>query len=1575
MSVGPATGQPPLLRGMSPTEGPKPPFWACGDTTRSRCPLTTQLPWSYGNMQTPPLCDVQINLAAKMQTQTQRGAESSTAQQGGVIINPKLSGVNVGGNVTIIVGNTHGTSPGRTDEAGAVSPKNKENIQRCKDDLKSFLENTTKNLSQGKEEDGSTPLNKIYTELYITKGGSGEVNNEHEVVELECKRSPSEETKILLNDIFQPLSNKEDPPQRILTKGIAGIGKTVAVQKFTHDWATGKANQTIDFIFPISFRELNLITHKRWSLMTLIGNYFKEVKDLSTSDYNSSRVLFIFDGLDESKLPLDFEENETWRDDTETTTLDVLLTNLITGQLLHKASVWITSRPAAATKIPTEFINRVTEVRGFDDEQKEEYFQKTVSDKTMAQKILDHLQSKPLRSLYIMCHIPVFCWISATTLQKLLTEIKQSELPKTVTEMYTHFLITQTKLKVYQEGETNRDVIMKLGKLAFEQLQKDNINFCEKDLKSYDIDQKQAAVYSGLCTQIIRKEYGLHKQEIYSFIHLTVHEFLAALYVLETFLNSRKNLLPGKRSLRERFKRELPIILLHKRAVDLALANNHGKWDLFLRFLLGLSQDKNQELLQKAFGFKERRPQSNQKTITYIHKKIKELSNVNKSINLFQCLNELRDRSLVEQVQKYQNSGDVGNLLPEHWSALAFHLLASGEDLDVFDLKKYYGSDEALGRLLPVLKASKTALLSGCNLTDRCCKYISSALSLKSSSLEELDLSRNKLQDSGVTLLSDGLKSPNCKLQRLRLALCQFTERSCAALGSSLKSNPAHLRVLDLTGNDLRDGGVTKLCEFLAEPRCGLETLSLKSCRLSAGCCRPLTSALRRSSDLKELDLSWNDLMDQGAELLSDWLRKPQCRLKTLRLALCEFTERGCAALGSSLKSNPAHLRVLDLTGNDLRDGDVTELCEFLAEPRCGLETLSLKSCRLSAGCCRPLTSAFSSSSDLKELDLSYNYLKDQGAELLSDWLRKPQCRLKTLRLAHCKFTERGCAALGSSLKSNPAHLRVLDLTGNDLRGSDVTNLCEFLAEPRCGLETLSLKSCRLSAGCCRSLTSALSSSSDLKELDLSYNYLMDQGAGLLSDWLRKPQCRLKTLRLADCRFTERGCAALGSSLKSNPAHLRDLDLTGNDLRDGGVTNLCEFLAEPRCGLETLSLKSCMLSAKRCRSLTSALSSSSDLKELDLSWNYLMDQGVKLLSDWLRKPQCRLETLRLAGCKFTERGCAALGSSLKSNPAHLRVLDLTGNDLTDGDVTNLCEFLAEPRCGLETLSLKSCRLSAGCCRPLTSALSSSSDLKELDLSYNHLMDQGAELLSDWLRKPQCRLKTLRLAGCKFTERGCAALGSSLKSNPAHLRVLDLTGNDLTDGDVTNLCEFLAEPRCGLETLSLKSCWLSAGCCRSLTSALSSSSDLKELDLSWNHLKDQGAELLSDWLRKPQCRLETLRLALCQFTERGCAALGSSLKSNPAHLRVLDLTGNDLRDGDVTNLCEFLAEPRCGLETLRLSHCTESSCEYLASALKSNPSHLRVLELSWSHPGKKGLKLLTDLKQNKSNRLETLTVMK
>uniref|UniRef100_A0A3Q3QG24 NACHT domain-containing protein n=1 Tax=Monopterus albus TaxID=43700 RepID=A0A3Q3QG24_MONAL len=718
---------------------------------------------------------------------------------------------------------------------------------------------------------------------YITLGGSEEVNPEHKVAELEGKRSTSEEKKIDLNDIFKPLPNEETPPQKVLTKGIAGIGKSVAVQKFTHDWAAGAANHTVQFIFPFTFRDLNLITKPRLSLVELISDYFEEMKDLET-DYKNSSVLFIFDGLDESNLPLDFEKNETCRSPTKPTTVDALLTNLIKGELLHKASVWITTRPAAASKIPPRFIHRLTEVRGFNDQQKEQYFQKNIRVEGMSQKVISHLQRRELGSLYIMCHIPVFCCISAAVLQNLLTDTQDNELPKTVTEMYTHFLIIQTKRKHekhYQKGETDKDVIMKMGKLAFEQLKEGNIIFSEKDLQACNTDPKEASVYSGLCTQIIRKEHGLYRQDRYSFIHLSVQEFLAALYVLETLNSSGENLLPRSgdnlpqtRVKRRSERRENPVALLHKRAVDMALDTKHGRWDLFLRFLLGLSQGKNQALLEKIFENKRDRLQSNQETIKYIHNRIRKPSYSETSINLFHCLNELGDQSLVEQVQMYLSSGDVNKILPAHCSALAFLLLVSEENLDVFDLKKFCRSDEALQRLVPVFKAEPD-----------CCECISSVLEVEPSCLEELDLSRNELQDSGIEKLSFLFTWVLCVLYISQCCQnCHISNRSCETLVPILGSESSSLRDLDLSNNDLQDSGMKLLSAGLESPRCGLETLRLSGCMVTEEGCASLASALSSThSHLRRLDLSYNRPGDSGVERLSAGLKAPRCKLNTLR--------------------------------------------------------------------------------------------------------------------------------------------------------------------------------------------------------------------------------------------------------------------------------------------------------------------------------------------------------------------------------------------------------------------------------------------------------------------------------------------------------------------------------------------------------------------------------------------------------------------------------------------------------------------------------------------------------------------
>uniref|UniRef100_A0A8C7HFN2 NACHT domain-containing protein n=1 Tax=Oncorhynchus kisutch TaxID=8019 RepID=A0A8C7HFN2_ONCKI len=532
------------------------------------------------------------------------------------------------------------------------------------------------------------------SKICLPHGGTGEVNNEHELRQIETttRKQARPETAIKCNDIFKPLTGQDKPIRTVLTKGVAGIGKTVSVQKFILDWAEGKANQDVQFVFSFPFRELNLMKEDKHTFIELLNHFSMETKESRISNYDKYKVLFIFDGLDECQLPLDFQKNKICCDVTESTSVDVLLTNLIKGNLLPSALLWITTRPAAANKIPAACVDQVTEVRGFNDPQKEEYFRNRFSDEDMASRIISHIKTS--RSLHIMCHVPVFCWISATVLEHMLKH-KREEMPKNLTEMYTHLVVFHTKQKNEKylgKEETgphwNKESILSLGKLAFQQLVNGNLIFYEEDLKEAGIDVNEASVYSGLCTQLFKEECGLYQDKVYCFVHLSIQEFLAAVYVDKS---------EGT---------------FYKSAVDKALQSETGNLDLFLRFLLGLSLESNQKHLRGLLTKTRSSSQSHEETVKYIKEKIGENPSPERSINLFHCLNELNDHSLVKEIQRYLSSGSLsgGKLSPAQWSALVFVLLTSEKELDVFDLKKYSRSEEGLLRLLPVVKASRAAL-------------------------------------------------------------------------------------------------------------------------------------------------------------------------------------------------------------------------------------------------------------------------------------------------------------------------------------------------------------------------------------------------------------------------------------------------------------------------------------------------------------------------------------------------------------------------------------------------------------------------------------------------------------------------------------------------------------------------------------------------------------------------------------------------------------------------------------------------------------------------------------------------
>ncbi|KAJ8362884.1 hypothetical protein SKAU_G00117150 [Synaphobranchus kaupii] len=818
-----------------------------------------------------------------------------------------------------------------------------ESIKRAQQTLKTDLKRKFEFIFEGlRKQDHPTLLNEIYTELYITEGGSGGVNNEHEVRQIEraSKRQTTQETAILCNDIFKPLPGQENP-RTVLTKGIAGIGKTVSVQKFILDWAEGKANQDVDFIFTLPFRDLNLKKEREFSLMQLLQHYFPQLKEIKSVDGDEVKVVFIFDGLDECRLPLHFQSNKICCDITESSSVDVLLTNLILGNLLPSALLWITSRPAAANQIPPECVHQVTEVRGFNDPQKEEYFKKRIRDQNLASRIISHIKSS--RSLYIMCHIPVFCWISATVLETMLGEVESGDLPKTLTEMYTHFLLIQTNVKNQKYHGTNEtnpkkmsesdtEIILKLGQLAFLQLEKGNLIFYEEDLRESGIDVSEASVYSGVCTEIFKEECGSDREKVYCFVHLSIQEYLAALFVFHSCVNENRNVLRAEEA--KPHSDRVQLSKLQRSAVHKALWSKNGHLDLFLRFLLGLSLHSIQTLLGGLLTQSHKANlivtlESINKTVQYIKEKIREESSAERTINLFHCLSELNDNSLVEEIQNSLRSGKLSDkkLEPDQCSALAFVLLMSEEILDKFDLKTYKTSAAGYQRLVPVVRNCKKAILNSCDLTDKSCDIVASALQLSNSPLRDLELSYNNLGDSGVKLLCVGLMRPNCKLQRLGLNSCDLTDKSCDIVASALQSSNSPLRDLDLSYNNLGDSGVKLLCAALMSPYCKLQRLGLGWCNLTEGCCDVLASVLHfPHSELRDLELRDNELQDSGVRALSAGLEDPHCKLQTLGLSGCRVTHTGCDSLASALCSNPSHLRELDLRYNHPGDSGVRAL-------------------------------------------------------------------------------------------------------------------------------------------------------------------------------------------------------------------------------------------------------------------------------------------------------------------------------------------------------------------------------------------------------------------------------------------------------------------------------------------------------------------------------------------------------------------------------------------------------------------------------------------------------------------------
>ncbi|XP_048029497.1 NACHT, LRR and PYD domains-containing protein 3-like [Megalobrama amblycephala] len=804
---------------------------------------------------------------------------------GGSILAPNMVGNTINGDVTM---NLH-----VPQMSHSISVNTEEILQNVKNKMKSRMLSDSERILEGSAP-RSVSLNKIYTKLFIIDDESDPINREHEIWQIETTHdlNASAQTVINYNEILQPPTDENRKMMTVLTKGIAGIGKTITVQKFVLDWARGEANQDLELVFLLPFRDLNLL-ERETSLFDLLCVFYFEFKEMTAiSDCICDRkVLFILDGLDEYKKDLNFQ-SRLLSDVTEKATVDVLLVNLLRRKLLPSAHLWITSRPVAAGQLPSEIFlcGYKTQIRGFRDEQKEEYFTRQLENPELTQDIICHLKSQ--KSLWILCHIPLFCWISVVVLKDIIArQNKDRNMPSNLTEMYIHYLLIQTGLshKKYQGEELSQEdalkkhdeLIMKLAELAFWQLKEQNVIFREEDLMNYDISVDEAHQYPGVITCVTEGNFVYYRKKLFSFVHLSVQEFFAALFAFYTFLSGNQdsmNLIKAKK----RQKSNLSEFL--KDMINVALQSKNGHLDLFMCFLFGISCDSSRGLLEGLLPpLWASSSDGHKKVTTYIKSlKRKDLSS-ERCISLVRCLVELKDTSFLHEMQDLERSRSKEPLTLFQCTLLAFQFRMSDTKHDKFDLRKYNLTLEGIQRFSPAIMCFRKALLKGCGITEQHCKSLAGYLRSPNSHLTDLDLSHNALGGSALKQLSTVLCDPNCQIQILNLSHNDLQSQDMELIRDVLSGENMNLRELDLSDNPLGDSGVKILSAGLQSTNCHLEVLKLSGCQIKEGVYQLLTSLKANSSCLRELDLQYNDLGNIGQEILDEYL----CSLRISTRGVC----------------------------------------------------------------------------------------------------------------------------------------------------------------------------------------------------------------------------------------------------------------------------------------------------------------------------------------------------------------------------------------------------------------------------------------------------------------------------------------------------------------------------------------------------------------------------------------------------------------------------------------------------------------------------------------------------------------
>ncbi|XP_045639980.1 NLR family CARD domain-containing protein 3 isoform X1 [Ursus americanus] len=949
------------------------------------------------------------------------------------------------------------------------------------------------------------------TSLLLVEGLTDLQLKEHDFTQVETTRGGWHPARtIALERLFLPLSRVSIPPRISITIGVAGVGKTTLVRNFVHLWARGQVGKDFSLLLPLTFRDLN--TYEKLSADRLIRSVFPHIGESGLAAAALPKILLILDGLDECKTPLDFSNTVACTDPKKEIQVDHLITNIIRGNLFPEVSVWVTSRPGVAGQIPGGLVDRMTEIRGFNEEEikvcLEEMFPE---DHTLSDWVLRQVQAD--RALYLMCTVPAFCRLAGSALGHLSRTKpgpQDSALwtPRTLCELYSWYFRMalggdgqekgKASPRIEQVAHSSRKMVGTLGRLAFHGLVRRKYVFYEQDLKAFGVDL--ALLQSALCGCFLRREETLVSSTAYCFTHLSLQEFVAAAYYYSA----------SKRAIFDLFTEggvswpRLGFLTHFRSAAQRAMQAEDGRLDVFLRFLSGLLSPRVNALLAGSLLAQGEHQGYRAQVAELLQGCLRpDVAVCARAVNTLHCLHELQHTELARSVEEAMRSGGLAGLTsPQHRAALAYLLQVSDACAQEANLSLCL-SKGVLQSLLPQLLYCRSLRLDNNQFQDPVMDLLGSVLSGKDCRIQRISLAENQISNKGAKALARSLLV-NRSLTALDLRSNSIGPQGAKALADALKINRT-LAFLSLQSNAIRDNGARSVAEALAANRT-LSVLQFSSNSIGDGGAEALAMALEVNQGLESLDLQSNSISDAGVAALMGALCANQT-LISLNLRENSISSEGARELARALCINRT-LKNLDLTANLLHDQGAQAIAVAMRENQ-ALTSLHLQWNFIQAGAAKALGQALQLNRSLTSLDLQENAIGDEGASAVASAL-KANTALTALYLQVASIGSRGAQALGDALAVNRT-LEILDLRGNTIGAAGAKALANAL-KVNSSLRRLNLQENSLGMDGAICVATALSGNHGLQHINLQGNHIGESGARMISEAIRTnaPSCTVE---------------------------------------------------------------------------------------------------------------------------------------------------------------------------------------------------------------------------------------------------------------------------------------------------------------------------------------------------------------------------------------------------------------------------------------------------------------------------------